>query len=150
MPLSAKTQSSFNLSISRRVFDSRCHQVLQITIQNGPRQIRRSRTGPIAPSNPNPSEPLQINLFGELMSTRWPVNSILNGTPDDRYLDFETATLHKTSTASAEQGGSICSAIHWNVRGTLVNRFPIRSRIRKKNSSYTSQIPKITRASRSI
>ena len=64
-PSAAECKSSLYFSISRGVFEGRCHQVPKITIQNGPRQIRRSRGRVMGSSNPTPLEPLQINLFGE-------------------------------------------------------------------------------------
>ena len=65
-PSAAECKSSLYFSISRGVFEGRCHQVPKITIQNGPRQLRRSTGGVMGSSNPRPLEPLQINLFGEL------------------------------------------------------------------------------------
>ena len=42
-PSAAECKSSLYFSISRGVFEGRCHQVPKITIQNGPRQIRRNK-----------------------------------------------------------------------------------------------------------
>ncbi len=39
-----KCKSSFKMSILRGVFEGRCHQVMQITIQNAPRQRARVAT----------------------------------------------------------------------------------------------------------
>ena len=64
-PSAAECKSCVYFSILRVVFEGRCHQVPKITIQNGPRQFRRSTAGVMGSSNPTPLEPLQINLFGE-------------------------------------------------------------------------------------
>ena len=64
-PSAAECKSSLYFSISRGFFEGRCHQVPKITIQNGPRQLRRSTGGVMGSSNPRPLEPLQINPFGE-------------------------------------------------------------------------------------
>ena len=64
-PSAAECKKCIYFWISRGVFEGRCHQVPKITIQNGPRQIRRNTKGVMGSSNPTPLEPLQINLFGE-------------------------------------------------------------------------------------
>ena len=63
-----KCKSSIHCWISRSVFESRCHQVWQVTLENHPRQQGRIREWVIAPLDTIPSEPLHINLSGELLT----------------------------------------------------------------------------------
>ena len=65
-PSAAECKTCIYFSISRGVFESRCHQVPKITIQNGPREFRRNTARVMGSSNPTRLEPLQINVFGEL------------------------------------------------------------------------------------